>query len=97
MRDELVPVSAHRLDFLLKCCLVYVEIAQQSRLECRAVGNDLSPKMLSTFVGEELAPFQHAHINEIAVGCAPEVDQKLTLALSPTASRCRKSSHWPTR
>ena len=73
VRDELIPIRPDFLTEHLEGCRVQSSSRIKAVLKVRCVSNAPRPVMLRLQISEELAPFEKAHIYEIAVQCYPKL------------------------
>jgi LmbE family N-acetylglucosaminyl deacetylase len=58
-------------------------VAKQHAFEARSIRYDIRPEVLAFSVAKELAPFDHRHVDEIAVDGDPELRARLGEAIVP--------------
>lgn len=73
MGDKLISIGSHGVDVVFKLGLRELQRLQEADEEGILVCDDLLPIVLPSLVAEELAPFQHADVEEVAVGVHKEL------------------------
>lgn len=84
MGDKLISVSSHGVDVVFKIGLRELQRLQEANEERILVCDDLPPIVLPSLVAEELAPLQHAGVEEVAVGVYKELIVGNQLPFLPT-------------
>jgi hypothetical protein len=73
VRDKFIAVFAHLVSVILECRSVHVQVRNKLLLERCFVGDDLRPVVLRALIAKQLAPLEHALIQEISVDRDPEI------------------------
>src|ERR1700722_12411716 len=73
MRNVFISKLTHEVYFLLESLLVEPKRTQQVVPELHGIGDDVFPVRFPLFFYKQLAPFQHALINKIAIYGLPKL------------------------
>ena len=72
MRKKFITIGAHLVDVASKFSWGCAEVTEYLGLESGLVRYDISPEVLFFSIAKELAPFDHSHIDKVAVDRDPE-------------------------
>ncbi len=66
VREEHVSIFAHIIDVFFELIICFIEMFEHINFKTLATYN-FTPTVLSSSIAEELAPFEHCHVDEVSV------------------------------